>query len=95
VNAKQDKTIYATIIDYSKKGLEPEKTLVNWRVKGDAAWKSISMKQVKNTDHYFAAIPYAAPGKSVEYYISAGSKSGRKETKPATAPAGVYHFKMD
>ena len=95
VDTKQDKTIYATIIDYSKKGLEPEKTVVNWRVKGETVWKSLVMKQVKKTDHYFAEIPYAEPGKSVEYYLSACSKSGRKETKPATAPEGVYHFNMD
>jgi hypothetical protein len=31
-------------------------------------------------------------GKTIEYFISAASKSGRKESQPRTAPQGTYQF---
>jgi len=92
VDVNSDKKIHATIIDYSKKGLEPEKTMVCWRVKGEINWRTIQLKQIKKTDHFYAEIPYKKPGKTIEYYISAVSKSGRMETKPATAFNGAYQF---
>lgn len=55
-------------------------------------------KQVQkphNVNHFFYEIPYHQKGTTVEYYIAAESKSGRKETQPRTAPAGMYQFRIE
>ena len=94
VNPKNDNTVYATIIDYSKKGLEKDENDLFWRIPGEMDWTSIALNQVKNSDHFYAEIPFHRPGTTIEYYLSAVSKSGRKVTLPTTAPAGTYQFSI-
>jgi len=84
--------VYCTIIDYSNKGLYKEKNELLWRVAGQKEWRPVHLNQIENTEHYFAEIPFKEPGKTIEYFIAAASKSGRKETQPKTAPEGVYQF---
>ncbi|MFZ4543592.1 MAG: agmatine deiminase family protein [Saprospiraceae bacterium] len=94
VDAKNRNIVFTTIIDYSKKGLELDKSALYWRVKSEENWKTIPLKSSGTKDHYFAEIPFHQSGKTVEYYISAESKSGKKETQPRTAPLGMYEFKI-
>jgi agmatine deiminase len=86
--------IYATLIDYSKKGLQKEKSELLWRLVGNLNWNALPLKQIENTNHYYADIPEQKIGNSVEYYISAVSNSGRSETLPRTAPLGTYSYSI-
>jgi len=83
-------TVYATIIDYSKKGLEPDSQKLYWRIKGEQNWNTESLKPADNNTHFNSTIPVKASGKVIEYYISAASTSGSRETMPRTAPGGFY-----
>ncbi|AXE18420.1 hypothetical protein DR864_11990 [Runella rosea] len=83
-------TVYATIIDYSKKGLEAQAQRVYWRVKGEQNWKEEPLKSAGNDTHFYATIPTKVTHEIIEYYISAASKSGNRETMPRTAPSGFY-----
>lgn len=88
-------TVYATIIDYSKKGLEKEKTRLYWRVRGESEWKTILIQNQGHPAHFAAEIPYHKRGAEIEYYVSATSLSGKTETQPRTAPSGTYQFVID
>ena len=79
-----------TIIDYSKKGLEAQAQRVYWRVKGEQNWKEEPLKSAGNDTHFYATIPTKVTHEIIEYYISAASKSGNRETMPRTAPSGFY-----
>jgi agmatine deiminase len=83
-------TVHATIIDYSKKGLATASQKLHWRIKGTQNWKEESLKTTDNNTHFAVTIPTEASNKTIEYYISAASKSGRRETMPRTAPSGFY-----
>lgn len=83
-------TVYATIIDYSKKGLEAQSQKLHWRIKGQQNWKEEPLESTDNNTHFAATIPTKVIHKTIEYYISAASKSGNKETMPRTAPSGFY-----
>ena len=87
-------TVYATIIDYSKKGLVPNSSTLYWRIKGERNWKTESLKSADNDTHFYTTIPAKAPHKIIEYYFSAASKSGNKETMPRTAPSGFYTVEL-
>ncbi|HLG41054.1 MAG TPA: agmatine deiminase family protein [Chitinophagaceae bacterium] len=92
VDSKHSNIVYATIIDYSKKGLQKEQSKLFWRVSGEMDWNTISLNQIENTNHFLAEIPFNKSDKTIEYYVSAASQSGRKETQPRTAPKGTYQF---
>ncbi|MEP7376952.1 MAG: agmatine deiminase family protein [Chitinophagaceae bacterium] len=92
VDSKHSNIVYTTIIDYSKKGLQKEKEQLFWKLPDEKNWKTIPLNQIENTDHFFAEIPYHNRGKTIEYYVSATSNSGRTETEPRTAPKGTYQF---
>ena len=92
VYPKDRHIVYTTIIDYSKEGLVSTTCKLFWRLKGNKKWKTVSLKQTEDSTHFFSEIPYHKSGMSIEYYISAVSKSGRKETQPRTAPLGFYNF---
>jgi len=92
VSANHKNIVYTTIIDYSKKGLVKDKCNLFWKISGELNWNKIVLDQVDGTDHFFAEIPYNKPGVTIEYYISAVSKSGKTETQPRTAPLGTYKF---
>ncbi|HAD12950.1 MAG TPA: hypothetical protein DCF33_11005 [Saprospirales bacterium] len=82
--------VYATIIDYSKKGLEPDSQKLHWRIKGEQNWNEEPLNSTDGNTHFNATIPAKATHKTIEYYISAASKSGSRETMPRTAPGGFY-----
>lgn len=83
-------TVYASILDYSKKGLAPESPKLHWRLRGEQHWKEIPLQTADHHTHFHATIPTPASGAVIEYYISAASLSGTRETMPRTAPAGFY-----
>jgi agmatine deiminase len=95
VTSKQQNIVYTTIIDYSKKGLVKDKSQIFWRVSGDTNWSVSQLSLDKNQNQFFYEIPYHKKGTTVEYFISAESKSGRKETQPRTAPLGTYQFRTE
>ncbi len=90
VASSEKMNLYATIIDYSKKGLENKSAKLHWRIKGKAGWQEMLLNTTNNDTHFYARIPAGRSGQTIEYYISAESKSGRKETRPTTAPLGTY-----
>ncbi|WP_296317092.1 agmatine deiminase family protein, partial [Winogradskyella sp. UBA3174] len=92
VDSNQKNKVYATIIDYSKKGLVENKSELFWRLSGEIEWKTITLSQADNENHFFAEIPNHNSGTNIEYYISAVSNSGEKETRPITAPLAAYEF---
>lgn len=94
VEAKNKNIVYTSIIDYSKKGLVKENCNLFWRAAGENEWKSIALAQTENQQQFFAEIPFHKIGITVEYYISAETASGKKETQPRTAPAGFYQFNI-
>ena len=90
VASNEPLTVYATIIDYSKKGLEAQSQKLLWRIKGEQNWKEEPLKTADNNTHFSATILTEVSNKTIEYYISAASKSGKTETMPRTAPSGFY-----
>jgi len=92
VASKGKNQVYATIIDYSDKGLDLRKTELLWRIKGKKNWNHIALKQTDAVDHFSVEIPFHKSGCTIEYYISAVSKSGQNETAPRTAPGGLFNF---
>lgn len=94
VNPNQQLVVNATIIDYSKKGLIKEKCSLFWRITGDTEWKSILLSTRDNENHFFAEIPNHNSGTTIEYYVSALSKSGKEETRPITAPIATYKLSI-
>jgi agmatine deiminase len=94
VDPHSDNIVYATIIDYSNTGLVDSKCELFWRKKDDKSWKISPLTRTGDSTRYFAEIPYHKSNTIVEYYISAVSNSGRKETQPRTAPIGIYQFKI-
>jgi agmatine/peptidylarginine deiminase len=95
VSAKQNNTVYVTIIDYSNRGLIKERCRLFWRVKGGEDWESVVLNSTGNENHFFGEIPYHNEATSIEYYVSAASRSGREETQPRTAPIGTYQFQIN
>jgi hypothetical protein len=95
VTSNGQKLVYITIIDYSKKGLVKDKSQIFWRVLGDTNWTVAQLKSTENPNQFFYEIPFHIKGRTVEYYISAESNSGKKETQPRTAPLGTYKFKIE
>ena len=95
VDVNQDNKVYATIIDYSGKGLVKDKNELHWRLEGETKWNNITLNQSENENHFFAQIPNHKSGTTIEYYISAVSNSGEKETRPITAPLANYEFTIN
>lgn len=94
VDSKDEHPIYATIIDYSKKGLIKNQTEIVWRILGEKEWKRNKMTPLKEPTQFKGEIPYHKKGTRIEYYISAISNSGKTETQPRTAPLGAYKFSI-
>ncbi len=94
VNPNQKLVVQATIVDYSHKGLVEEKCTLFWRVTGDTEWKTVPLSPSAHENHFFAEIPAHNAGDTIEYYVSAVSKSGERETRPITAPIAAYKFSI-
>lgn len=83
--------VFASIIDYSKKGLQSSPVFY-WRTKGENAWHQAMFNATNDSTHFFTDIPALKDKTGIEYYISASSLSGHVETMPRTAPFGFYSF---
>lgn len=92
VDAHQNHKVHATIIDYSKRGFVEEGCKLFWRISGETGWKTIPLSSTDQENHFFAEIPGHNSGTTIEYYVSAVSKSGEEETRPKTAPIASYNF---
>ncbi|MDH3648543.1 MAG: agmatine deiminase family protein [Saprospiraceae bacterium] len=82
------------IIDYSKQGIIPNASLLHWREQGNPHWSSTALLPGKVVHIFSADIKLSGPDKIIEFFIATESKSGRKETMPRTAPAGLYTFSL-
>ncbi len=91
VKAENGYTIEANIIDYSNSGLLRSEMQLMWREKGTEAWNNAQMAE-SDKDCYYKAILTLEAGKTIEYYITAGTVTGKTQTKPMTAPKGFYTF---
>jgi agmatine deiminase len=85
----------AKIRDYSGAGLVEDRLKLSWRTAGTLQWNEIRLEPTGASDSFEAVIPNSQAGRSVEYYLSAASRSGRQETLPRTAPKGFYAFKVE
>lgn len=94
VGSEQGNKVYATIIDYSGRGLLADKIRLFWRVSGDKEWKNGTLNSTQDPTHFFYEIPSCQKGVTIEYYIEAESKSGKKERQPRVAPEGFYQFSI-
>jgi agmatine/peptidylarginine deiminase len=64
-----------------------------WRTDTTAAYSQIPMTAA-GADTFTATIPGQIYGKTVYYYLSANSNSGRTVTKPLTAPQGYIKYRV-
>jgi agmatine deiminase len=85
--------VHARIRDYSRKGLVPGEIRVSFRRRGETGWRSVPLEPTEDPTLFRAVLPAAAPGATVEYYLSAASRSGRRESLPRSAPRGFYSFR--
>jgi agmatine deiminase len=83
------------IRDYSGAGLIEDKLELVWRTEGSPKWTRVRLEPAARAPVFGAAIEGLRPGQVVEYYLSAASHSGRKESLPRTAPKGLYGFKVE
>jgi hypothetical protein len=87
--------VAARIRDYSNLGLLEDQLRLAWRIAGTRSWNEIPLKRAAPPHAFGATIPEVEAGQTVEYYLSAASRSGRKESLPRTAPKGYYAFKVE
>jgi hypothetical protein len=94
-------TLNVHVRDYGGAGLLGDQLYVAWRGHGSPAWRKIRLQPAEQAHGFRATIDAHAfratidgvrPGQTVEYYFSAASRSGRRETLPRTAPQGYYTF---
>jgi len=95
VDVNQKNIVYASVIDYSQKGLIDDKNELFWRVDGEQKWNTIKLSKTDDNTHFFAEIPNQKSGTAIEYYVSAASNSGEKATRPVTAPVASYKFSIE
>ncbi len=80
------------IKDYSGKGLVPESLKLMWRLSDEKEWRGVALMKSDFDDQYLASIDGGHLNSTIEYFIVAESKSGKKESMPRTAPKGLYKF---
>jgi agmatine deiminase len=81
-DSNQKNIVYTTIIDYSKKGILKDKTLLYWRISGENNWRSVVLNATENPTHFYGEIPFNNKGYTIEYYISAESNLLEKKHSP-------------
>jgi len=87
--------VEAEIRDYSGAGLIEDRLVVCWRKTGRAKWTEIRLEPAGTANAFRATIEGVRSGQTIEYYVSAASRSGRRESLPRTAPKGFYSFKVE
>jgi agmatine/peptidylarginine deiminase len=85
-------TLEVHIRDYSGAGLIDGQLHLAWRQQGNTEWRTERLHRTAEEHLYQGTIEGVQPGQTIEYYFEAASRSGRQETLPRTAPAGVYTF---
>lgn len=78
-------------VDSSGAGFDHGALRVHWRLRGETRFDSAPLERVGQA-LWRGAIPGAAPAAEIEYWLEASDRSGRRETLPRTAPAGLYRF---
>jgi agmatine/peptidylarginine deiminase len=86
--------VEAEIRDYSGAGLIEDRLRCYWRTLGSPKWTEVRLEPGDSAHVYRATIEGIRAGQTVEYYLSAASRSGRQESLPRTAPKGFYSFKV-
>jgi agmatine deiminase len=92
---KKEFSIHATVIDYSSASLTPDTVELHFRPKGKTNWTTKTMTKNGSDKWYAGIIPLENSGTTIEYYISASSSSGRKASRPATAPKGYFEVEVE
>jgi agmatine/peptidylarginine deiminase len=84
--------VEAEIRDYSGAGLVEDRLRLAWRTAGSPKWTEVRLKPAGSAGVFRAMIEGVQTGQTVEYYLSAASRSGRQESLPRTAPNCSYAF---
>ena len=84
--------VSAFIDDRSEAGLVGDSLLVFWRLAGEPSFGSLALSETTDPDSFEAYIPGQADYSEIEYYILAKDNTGRRETRPMTAPGDLYGF---
>jgi agmatine deiminase len=92
---KKEFNIHATVIDYSSSTLTPESVELHFRAKGKTDWITKTMIKDGSDQWYAGSIPLENSGSIIEYYITATSSSGKKASRPATAPDGYFEVEVE
>ena len=92
VDSKNGNRLFVTIFDYSGKGLVLDETKAVWKVAGEDKWNETRLISKEGEPYFSAELPTPKSGNTIEYYVTANSKSGATETKPNTAPYATYKF---
>jgi agmatine/peptidylarginine deiminase len=83
-------TIDVIARDYSNAGLRDQGIKLMWREAGETDWREKTLGKGVLEDHYSVVINNPGPGKTIEYFISAETQAGKKQTIPVVAPKGFY-----
>jgi hypothetical protein len=62
-------------------------------MRGKTNWNEVALTAGATPETYTASIP-AANATTIEYFLSAADRSGRRETLPRVAPNGFYSFEV-
>lgn len=87
--ANQVLDIHVNIVDYSKAGLIEGSLKLYYREAGGTEWNCQPLETTNDRELFLGSL-MGKPGDTIEYYVAAESKSGRKETMPRVAPKGTY-----
>ena len=95
VAAADEYPIEVRIEARSRTDLIADELTLSWRLEGQREWRRVPLQASPDPRAYSASIPGATAGQTVEYFVSAGDASGRRESLPRTAPDGFYTFTVD
>lgn len=92
-NAGKILDIPVNIVDYSKAGLLEDSLKLYYRKNGAREWSSQPLEATNDRELFLGSLT-GKSGDTIEYYVEAQSKSGRKETMPRVAPKGTYKVQI-
>ncbi len=93
VEARTAPEIVVDAVGGSGDGLAGDSVRVHWRLRGEEPWRASALApDASRAGRFVGSIPAAPPGTTVEYWVSAESRLGRRATKPPVAPAGFFAF---
>ncbi len=92
IKTENNYLLEANIIDYSNSGFLRDKLQLMWREKGTEAWNSKQIEEVDKSNFYKVNLLDLKANKTIEYYITATTTTGKIQNNPMTAPEGFYSF---